>query len=241
MEEFEAAKPSMETPYVVLETGTPKVIYSSGIPVITLPLGADGVENGYGWIDLGLPSGKKWAMCNVGATTPCEPGLLFQFGRVDGYAYGDTNHQFSSVNPPVTTSGKTYTAGDVLVAADDAAAVNMGGKWHMPTKADIDELIANTTNSWVKCNVEHDGEHTTMLGRLFVSKTDTNKKLFIPAAGYFVGGSFSYRGSSGFVRSSSVYSDNTRNAYYLDFGSRDCYVYSDYCYYGFSVRGVIDA
>lgn len=80
MEEFEAAKPSMETPYVVLETGTPKVIYSAGIPVITLPLGADGVENGYGWIDLGLPSGKKWAMCNVGVNTPCEPGLLFQFG-----------------------------------------------------------------------------------------------------------------------------------------------------------------
>ena len=51
-------------------------------------------ENGFEYVDLGLPSGTMWATCNVGATKPEDYGLLFQFGRVDGYKYGDTNHKF---------------------------------------------------------------------------------------------------------------------------------------------------
>ena len=42
-------------------------------------------ENGFEYVDLGLPSGIMWATCNVGATKPEDVGLLFQFGRVDGY------------------------------------------------------------------------------------------------------------------------------------------------------------
>lgn len=244
---FEATKNTIGSLYVCLDDE--HVHYIENIPTVTLPLGADGVENGYGWVDLGLPSGKKWAMCNVGATTPCEPGLLFQFGRVDGYAYGDTNNQFrtdkqntadtGSQYIPLTASGKKYGVGEVLDAADDAASVNMGGNWHMPTKADMDEIIANTTNSWVTCDVEHDGEHTTMLGRLFISNTDTNKKLFIPAAGRRINGSFRYSGLNGFVWSASVSSSNTNNACGLYLYSSNCYVGDSYYrFYGYSVRGV---
>lgn len=51
-------------------------------------------ENGFEYVDLGLPSGTMWATCNVGANKPEDPGLLFQFGRVDGYRYGDINNKF---------------------------------------------------------------------------------------------------------------------------------------------------
>ena len=48
-------------------------------------------ENGFEYVDLGLPSGTMWATCNVGATKPEDFGLLFQFGRVDGYKFGAYN------------------------------------------------------------------------------------------------------------------------------------------------------
>ena len=53
-------------------------------------------ENGFEYVDLGLESGTMWATCNVGASKPEDEGLLFQFGRVDGYKYSDINHRFRS-------------------------------------------------------------------------------------------------------------------------------------------------
>ena len=155
-------------------------------------LNENGIENGHEWVDLGLPSGTKWATCNVGATTPCDPGLLFQWGRVDGYRYGDENHQFINYDSYTTLSGKTYIQGEVLNPEDDAATVNMGGRWHMPTKEDIEELYNNTFVSWTTCDIEHEGEHIPIPGRLFVSLKDRSKKLFIPAGGYRGSGAFDY-------------------------------------------------
>ena len=107
-------------------------------------------ENGFEYVDLGLESGTMWATCNVGADKPEDEGLLFQFGRVDGYKYGDKNHKFKtkyqnlldgspSQYTPLTTSGKVYKANDILDLADDAAHVNMGGKWMMPTNDQLKE------------------------------------------------------------------------------------------------------
>ena len=116
-------------------------------------------ENGFEYVDLGLPSGTMWATCNVGADKPEDYGLLFQFGRVDGYKYGDENHQFRTKEQnnqdtdnkyiPLTTSDKTYRKNDVLDLEDDAAYVQMGGKWMMPTNDQLEELFNNTTY-WVE-------------------------------------------------------------------------------------------
>ena len=51
-------------------------------------------ENGFEYVDLGLPSGTMWATCNVGATKPEDEGLLFQFGTVDGYKYVYLKNKF---------------------------------------------------------------------------------------------------------------------------------------------------
>ena len=198
-------------------------------------------ENGFEYVDLGLESGTMWATCNVGTDKPEDEGLLFQFGRVDGYRFGDTNHNFrtnkqnkqdtGSEYIPVTTSGKIYKKNEILDLEDDAAHVNMGGKWRMPTKDELKEFVDNTTHkvetiNGVQCMV-------------FTSKIN-NKQLFIPFAGYWYNGSFGSAGSYASVWSSQVHPSNVNSAVRLlcdssgnaDIGSyyvRSC---------AFSVRGV---
>lgn len=162
-----------------------------------------------GFVDLGLPNGTLWATCNLGATSPCESGLLYQFGRVDGYAYGSpaAAAYFSKLNPPTTTSGKTYGTGDVLDPVDDAAYVASNGVMRMPIADEITELLNNTTNQWVSCSVMG-VDHTShnVMGRLFTSKIDSSKTLFFPAAGVVTnnGSTFAQAGSYGYYWSSSV-------------------------------------
>ena len=203
---------------------------------------SDGKERGFEYVDLGLPSGTMWATCNVGADKPEDQGLLFQFGRVDGYRYRDKNSQFrtnaqnledgsTSEYIPITSSGKTYKVNDILDLADDAAHVNMGGKWRMPTKDELKELFNNTTRKVETIN--------RVKGMLFTSKIN-NKRLFVPFAGYWYNGSFAAAGSSADVWSSQVHPSYVNSAYIL-------YCYSsgnagiNISYYrsiAFSVRGV---
>ena len=55
-----------------------------------------GTEGNFDYVDLELPSGTMWATCNVGADKIDDYGLLFQWGRTDGYKYGDKNHQLKT-------------------------------------------------------------------------------------------------------------------------------------------------
>ena len=197
-------------------------------------------ENGYEYVDLGLPSGTMWATCNVGATKPEDPGLLFQFGRINGYAYNDNNNKFisnyqnekvaGSEYIPVTTSGKVYKANDILDLADDAVHVNMGGKWRMPTKNELEELVNNTTQEVETIN--------GVKGMLFTSKIN-NKRLFIPFAGYWYNGSFAAAGSYADMWSSQVHPSYVLYAYrlYCDSSGYAC-IYSSTRSGAFSVRGV---
>ena len=202
------------------------------------------LANGHEYVDLGLPSGTMWATCNVGADKPEDSGLLFQFGRVDGYRYNDNNNQFrtNAQNKqdtgdeyiPVTTSGKVYKTGDILELEDDAAHVNMGGAWKMPTKDELQELFDNTTYDVVTVN--------GVQGMLFTSTKPgyEGKQLFIPFMqvtwynGSFIGG-----GSNAYVWSFRVHPSNVNDAYGLicDSGG-SAYISYNHRSYAFSVRGV---
>ena len=82
-------------------------------------------------IDLGLPSGTKWASCNVGATKPEEYGDLFAWGETETKRYfSDRNYKYSQA-PLKEIAGSKY----------DVAHVKWGGRWMMPTKAQMDELV----------------------------------------------------------------------------------------------------
>ena len=172
-------------------------------------------ENGYEYVDLGLPSGTMWATCNVGATKPEDYGLLFQFGRVDGYKYKDTNHKFRSNEQnkqdtgneeiPVVSSSKTYNKNDILDLEDDAAHVHMGGKWRMPTNDQIKELLSNTTREIKTINDTQ--------GMMFTSNINGHQ-LYIPFAGYWYSDFYCVE-SGAYIWSSQVHGFGTFLSYAL--------------------------
>ena len=198
-------------------------------------------ENGFEYVDLGLPSGTMWATCNVGANKPEDEGLLFQFGRVDGYKYGgynkfrtnnqnkrDTGNEYT----PLTTSGKLYDTDDILDLVDDAAHVNMGGKWMMPTNDQLDELCDNTTYEVETIN--------EVEGMLFTSKIN-KKQLFIPfIQHYWWNGRWdNLNGSYAYVLSSQVHDSDVNSSYILFCtSSGNAGVESDHRSLTSSVRGV---
>ena len=202
-------------------------------------------EIGFEYVDLGLPSGTMWATCNVGADKPEDYGLLFQFGRVDGYKFGDKNNKFRTKDQnkhdtdneyiPVTTSGKVYKKYDILDLNDDAAHVNMGGKWKMPTQMQYSEMFNNTTHTVIK-DLKNKQK---VIGMLFTSKIN-NKRLFVPFAGYWYNGSFEAAGSDACVWSSQVHPSDVNLAYSLTCDSGG-YAYINFSYsrsLALSVRGV---
>ena len=204
-----------------------------------IELVSDGKEHGYDYVDLGLPSGTMWATCNVGATKPEDYGLLFQFGRVDGYKYWDGDNYFRSdyqnINDtgceytPQTTSGKVYKAGDKLDLKDDAANVNMGGVWKMPTETQLKELFNQTTRENETVN--------GIKGMMFTSKKN-GKQLFIPFGGNWYG-DFDALGSWFNMWSSQVHESDPDIAYNLQCGAnRSCSVVLQNRVYAYSVRGV---
>ena len=113
--------------------------------------------DGYDYVDLGLPSGNLWATKNIGAETPEDAGLYFQWGDTQGYTAeqvgsGEGLKAFSWADYKFSIDGSSsnfskYNASDnktVLDLEDDAAHVNMGGNWRMPTFEEYKELCLNT-------------------------------------------------------------------------------------------------
>ena len=190
-------------------------------------------ENGYEYVDLGLPSGTMWATCNVGASKPEDWGLLFQFGRVDGYLYNDKHNQFKTGDTPLTTSGKIYKENEILDLADDAAHVNMGGAWKMPTKDELEELVNNTTQEVETIN--------GVKGMLFASNIN-KRQLFIPfMQGYWYNGTW-YSLNKSYINmwSSQVRVSSTVYAYRIYCSSANGVYVNNFFYRSaaFSVRGV---
>ena len=193
-----------------------------------------GTENGHGYVDLGLS--VKWATMNVGASKPEDYGDYYAWGETEPkttYEWStykwcngshDTQTKYCTDSSYGTVDNKT-----VLDKEDDAAAVNWGGNWQMPTEAEFYELREQCTWTWTTQNGV-DGYNVT-------SKKNGNS-IFLPAAGYRYGSSLYYAGSGGYYWSSSLNSYDASYAYYLYFNSS--YVdWSNYLrFYGRSVRPV---
>ena len=174
-----------------------------------------GYTNGHGYVDLGLPSGTKWATCNVGASTPTAYGNY--------YAWGETTTKGSYTSDNYTYSDNPTT----LPSNRDAATVNWGGYWRMPTSGEMNELLNNCTHEWTTQNGVN--------GRLFTGPNGNS--IFLPAAGYRYS-SLSGAGSDGAYWSSLGYSSDTGRALSLHFSSGYCNNAAGYRYCGYSVRAV---
>ena len=195
------------------------------------------------YVDLGLPSGLKWAKCNIGATSETDYGYYFQWGDIEDKSNSDCSWEsYHYCNGSSTTLTKYCTNSSygtvdnktTLETEDDAATQIMGGDWRMPTSDECGELINNTINEWIS-----DYNGTGVSGRKFTSKTDTSKYIFFPAAGGCYQRSAYDVGYYGDVWSSSLNISSPYSAWYLVFNSVNCSMGRfGSRYYGKSVRGV---
>ena len=185
------------------------------------------------YVDLGLS--VKWATCNVGATKPEEYGDYFAWGETEPKDYYDwstykwCNGSYDTQTKYCTNSSYgTVDNKTVLDKEDDAAAVNWGGNWRMPTDAEMTELRNNCTWTW-----------TTQNGVKGYQVTGPNgNSIFLPAAGCRRGSSLDDAGSYGVFWSSSLLSGNPHIACALYFNSDSVNWYRNGRRYGPSVRPV---
>lgn len=195
-----------------------KEIIIDGVTYICTPKEeAKSVEHEF--VDLGLPSGRLWATCNIGAEKPTDYGDYFACGAVEPYNINDCD-----------TSSFNDTGAANLTEMDDehdAAKVLWGDDWRMPTLTDFAELIDNCTFGskvidGITCGV-------------FTSKVN-NQKIVMPPAGYVNSGALIGRVTLGCYWSMSFGSSEL--AWSISFGPGGRAVDTNGRYIGFSVRPV---
>ena len=161
-----------------------------------------GEYKGYQWVDLGLPSGTKWATCNVGAPNgiSSKSGSFFAWGEYTSkIEYNWSNYQYSN------GSSMNNIGSNIAGTSFDAASRERGSTlWAMPTKDQMEELITKCTASWTQV----DGKD----GMLFTGPNGNT--IFLPLTGF--------NNKSEYANSSAYYWTGTRapsqyHAYFMSF------------------------
>ena len=157
-------------------------------------------------VDLGLPSGLKWASWNIGSSSPEEYGAYFAWGETEPkWDYDWSTYKFElgtdSSGPfskyVTQSSYGTVDKKTAIDLEDDVARVKWGGVWRIPTDAEWTELKENCSCTWT------DNYNGTGIKGQVVTSSNGNS-IFLPAAGCWNGTSFSSPGSSGSYWSSSL-------------------------------------
>lgn len=203
-------------------------------------------------IDLGLPSGTKWACCNMDAKAPDMVGRYYSWGDTKPkYDYSWVNYTHLAKHTYRWSDGlngeyyKSNIGKNIAASEHDVAHVKWGGAWRMPTEAQWLELMNECNRKWVTLS----GVHGVLL-------TGANgNSIFLPAAGYRDGKSMKW-GNDGYYRAANVKSETETHKnrtpstieclypFYLTFGENSWSVtYDDdhnyYYYRGFLVRPVV--
>ncbi|MBR5238500.1 MAG: fimbrillin family protein [Paludibacteraceae bacterium] len=198
-----------------------------------------GYENAYAYVDLGLPSGLKWATCNVGADYPEDYGDYFAWGETEPKTnYSWSTYKYGTGEDQLTKycdndwHGKDGFTDDktVLDLEDDAAHVNWGGAWRMPTNAEQNELRTKCTWTRTKQNGVNG----------YIVTGPNGNSIFLPAAGYKGGSSLYDAGTYGCYWSSSLGANYPYNGIYMYFTSDNKGSSNQYRYCGCSVRAVCE-
>ena len=214
-----------------------------------------GTYNGHDYVDLGLPSGTLWATCNVGASYPEENGCLYAWGEVTGSCEGKDRFSWSTYkynngmlcdqltkynfDPDIGYNGFTDNLG-TLDPTDDAATVNWGGNWRMPTRREVSELYNKKYTEWT---------FTTMNGVkgfivTSIVKGYTGNSIFLPAeGGLYDGKTIELEGELSYYWTSTLTSNYQYCASCFDLRANDGKHGTDSrdrCY-GMSIRPVLSA
>ena len=195
-------------------------------------------------VDLGLPSGIRWASYNIGATTPEGYGYYFAWGETESKKdYSWTTYKYANVGERYHYKFTKYctdaSSGDngfidnktVLEPEDDAATANWGDVWRMPTDAEWTELREQCTWTYTTLN--------GVYGYQVASKTNGNS-IFLPVAGFRNGTSLYLQGTRGYYSSSSLLENYSDNVWIVTFNHEEVYRHSNNRNNGLSVRPVQD-
>lgn len=180
-------------------------------------------------VDLGLPSGKLWAIQNVNATQPYFAGNFFSWGNAEGV--DDSEASLITPESYQSTPGAALT-GDIPLT-HDAANHYFGNGWRMPTKEEFQELYENCEWTWKQVK--------GVYGYEVKSKTsDNTNSIFLPAAGFVYKGSLRDVNLDGYYWSSSY--NNENSAFSIGFGDEGVAPgNSSIRNFGFTVRAIHDA
>lgn len=198
-------------------------------------------------VDLGLPSGTRWAPCNVGATSPEEYGDYYAWGEIQ------TKNDFSwktyqyftdkNKNGKPWTNGKadlgeiTDIGNDISGTIYDVAYVKWGGDWKMPTKAQCQELVDKCKWTWWTTPDLQEGYKVT---------GPNGNSIFLPAAGFRYDTDLGRAGFRGGYWASNRDKSSPNNSYFLRFKKYDAFelnpvlhdVFANSLRYGRTVRPV---
>lgn len=154
-------------------------------------------------VDLGLPSGLKWGSFNLGASSPASYGSYFAWGETtNNKGPLDFSWRSYEVDGYNNSDGKT-----VLSSDDDAATVNLGGKWRMPEAAEFTELIDNCQWTWCK--------ESGIYG--YTATGPNGNSIFFPAGGFSYNGHLISLQENGNYWSATLSSETTSAGQWLDF------------------------
>ena len=160
-------------------------------------------------VDLGLPSKTKWAARNIGANSAEDYGYYYAWGEVETKtSYTSGNYKYGTQN-----LGDNF---DISGTQNDAAVVNWGGIWRMPTYSEMNELMNTDNCSWTWSSING------VNGYIVASKAEGNvNRIFLPAAGLMVDFGLKDAGSAGIYATSHQGGNYSSYMWALTFHSSD--------------------
>ena len=229
-------------------TNNTAITLASG-QIATLPVSVS-TEPPRGYVDMGtvniagVDKNLKWATCNVGAAYPWDYGDYFAWGETapkteykdDWSNYFDANHSKYFLDPLVPGDEKT------LDPEDDAATVNWGAPWRMPTKEEWVAMLNDDTlydKAW-KTNYNGSGRNGLLVTRRTGTGPCAGNSIFLPATGYRMNADLIDAGTYGDYWASSLHPLSSDKAWYIKFSSDPAgWSDSSRCY-GLAVRPVFE-
>lgn len=202
------------------------------------------------YVDLGLPSGVKWAKCNLGAAKPSDSGDYYSWGETEpktDYSWASYKWMQEGMNDwsfitkytkddgkkeSIWYNGAGQFIGDgktTLEAADDVVTAKLGSSWRMPTSEEVVELCDKCSWTWST----QDGK------KGYEVKGPNGNSIFLPATGTRFDSKINGVDVWGFYWSKSLSVTNSKDAMTIFFDNLNShYQYAPYRYYGFVVRPV---
>lgn len=203
-------------------------------------------------VDMGLPSGIRWAKSNIDITQDNKFALspyqyeatFFSWGNIDGHnpngptSFAETWGTSIDTEPYVSSLGAQLST-DIPIS-QDAAKVVLGSSWRMPTRTEFDELFNNVNYLDANGNVLNSPTVITYNGVLGIrlQSKNNNNELFFALCGNGSAANWANKGGTGSYWSSTIHIEG--NARYLYITGNNVLPHNAMSrHYGYVIRPVI--